>query len=168
MTTEIELLSKSATEALAAGMALSLTASYARSGDLGAAPPQVLDGLSAWSAARMDETADPLTALERFWQWKNTSPSWSHHRRIVGPEPAPEIKRTAERRAADAVSSHYRPSLNSFWVTDRSGRQRWTKNDYYPMSIAKVGSWVPDPAADPRHTDGLSAKSPPVVRVFRN
>jgi hypothetical protein len=143
MTTEDELLSKSATEALAAGMALSLTASYARAGD---ADGVVLDGLSAWSATRMDESADPLNALGQFWQWRNASPSWRHHRRMVCPEPEPEVKRTAGDAAAGPVSPRYRPSLDSFWVTDPSGRQRWTKNDYT------------------RHIEGVSAKRSPVVR----
>lgn len=161
MTTEDELLSESATEALAAGMALSLTASYARAREAG---PVVLDGLSAWSAARMDETADPLNALGQFWQWRNASPSWHHHRRIMRPEPELEVTETAGDVAADSISPRYRPSLDSFWVTDRSGRQHWTKNDYYPMSIASEDGWVPDPAADPRHTAGVSAQRPPVVR----
>ena len=163
-----------ARQALAAGMALSLTSSYARAD--GDAPQQfVLDGMSAWSGARHDETADPLTALEQFWQWRAVP--WPGGR-SSSPRPrlaAAKATPTARTRSAfpgdgadsDSRASALEPqppcSLDSFWTTV-SGRHRYTRNDYYRDSVNDGSKWVPDPAADPWHPDGVDAQHPPVIR----
>ena len=101
----------SAKKAVAAGLALALSMSYAKE-QHSPSDPVMLDGLSAWRESRADEEGDPLTDLGAFWQWRaapgmaKDGPSASPQRvRRIGDQVATRnpLPRPCCRRAASAA-----------------------------------------------------------------
>ena len=138
--------------AVAAGLALALGTSYANE-QHSPTDTVILDGFAAWSEARADEEGDPLTDLGAFWRWR-VQPGMAKD----GPSTNPQrVRSIADKVAAGnpLVSFEPVPTLDRLMAT----------NDWYRDSAGSGRTWRPDPAADPRHRDGIEAGAAQVLVV---